>query len=457
MMSGGAFTSRKSRANTWSDSELEELYDIKSMSPGTATKTKHLLQVLKAIRHCNKSKNIDMAINVVVESACEILECDRAMLYFVDETHEELYIRKTDAGNRIVLPLDDKSIPGMVYTSMEKLNIGEVSGHPVFGETSKDKDGYESVSVLCTPIYDAKYEPVAVLQAVNKMKPSESVELSETSGTSLGARLFKRRAAADKASKDGESSRFIPFTREDEVLMDHLSLQLGIILRNQLLKEVSERAHKQVVSLVDIVRSLHSNMGINSLMFTITERTPSLVDAEVCTLFVVDRKHKELWSLQGVMEIRVPMSKGLVGYTATTGETLNILDAHQDDRFNTEYDIKTGFRTKSVLVMPIRNKPTDGSEAEVIGVLQVINKLHQHRFSEEDQDILSSFLDIVGGLLTTSQLFSSSQSKTSEFGAALDLSSDNLVSPTNKRNNSASKLFFPDAIEEGDESSNDES
>ena len=78
---------------------------------------------------------------------------------------------------------------------------------------------------------------------------------------------------------NSKQSSFSVFTIEDEVLMDHLSLQLGVILRNQILREQSERSHSQVRSLVDIVCSLHSNMGVNSLMFTITERTPTLVDA----------------------------------------------------------------------------------------------------------------------------------------------------------------------------------
>ena len=55
---------------------------------------------------------------------------------------------------------------------------------------------------------------------------------------------------------------------------------------------------------------------------------------------------------------------------------MNVTDAHVDDRFDTAYDNKSGYRTKSVLVMPIRNMPQDGSEQQVVGVLQMINKLH---------------------------------------------------------------------------------
>jgi hypothetical protein len=65
------------------------------------------------------------------------------------------------------------------------------------------------------------------------------------------------------------------------------SAQVGVVLANQLLSERTKRVNGQVVSLLDIVKSLHSNMGINSLMFTITEKSPALVDAERCTLYLV--------------------------------------------------------------------------------------------------------------------------------------------------------------------------
>jgi len=165
----------------------------------------------------------------------------------------------------------------------------------------------------------------------------------------------------------------------------------------------------------DVVRSLHSDMGVNSLIFTITESTPTLVDADRCTLYLVDKSHKELWSMQGAVEIRCPMDKGLAGHTAVNNVILNILDAHDDSRFNQAFDDKTGYRTKSMLVMPIHSKKSSG---DVIGVLQLINKVHGTRFTSEDEDVLRSFLDIAGAILETSQLFQNTREKLSEFQKA---------------------------------------
>ena len=61
--------------------------------------------------------------------------------------------------------------------------------------------------------------------------------------------------------------------------------------------------------------------------------------------------------------------KGLAGYVAKTGETVNITDAYKDPRFNPEIDRKSGYKTQNVLCMPMRDK-----EGKIVGVFQFLNK-----------------------------------------------------------------------------------
>jgi adenylate cyclase len=274
-----------------------------------------------------------------------------------------------------------------VYQSGEKLNVADPYNDPRFNKETDKKTGYKTESILCLPILDAGGDTVAVLQAINKKS----------------------------------DSKFTKFTEDDEMVMEHMAMQVGVILSNQLLSERTKRIHAQVMSLLEIVKSLHSNMGINSLMFTITEKSPSLVDADRCTLYLVDRARNELWSLQGAIEVRVPMDKGLIGACASAGEILNIKDAWEDARFNKDFDKQTGYRTRSVLCMPIRDAPQDGTPAQMVGVLQLINKLSAPQFLQEDELLLQSFVDIAGTVLSASQLFQSVKKKDSEFSAAADL------------------------------------
>lgn len=81
-------------------------------------------------------------------------------------------------------------------------------------------------------------------------------------------------------------------------------------------------------------------------------------------------------------EVRVAWGTGIAGHVAESGEPVNIPDAYQDGRFNCEIDTKTGYHTKALLCMPIKD-----SSGDVIGVAQVINKLDGGRFTEIDEKV----------------------------------------------------------------------
>lgn len=100
------------------------------------------------------------------------------------------------------------------------------------------------------------------------------------------------------------------------------------------------------------------------------------------------------------------MDQGIAGYVATTGQTLNIPDAYDNPNFNQAIDKKTGYRTKSILCMPIK------FEDAIIGVLQLINKTTGSAvFTEDDEDVMTVFLAISGPILVESKLYSQIQGK----------------------------------------------
>lgn len=89
---------------------------------------------------------------------------------------------------------------------------------------------------------------------------------------------------------------------------------------------------------------------------------------------------------------------------ARTAETLNIKDVYKDDRFDSAYDIKTGYRTKTILAVPIRDK-----EHQVLGVLEAINRLpradgRDNHFTLEDEGILNMLAQILTDILENSLL-----------------------------------------------------
>lgn len=146
---------------------------------------------------------------------------------------------------------------------------------------------------------------------------------------------------------------------------------------------------KKLTLLLDVMKSLASELDLNTLLPLIMKKTTEVMDADRSTLFLIDEKNSELWSKvaqgAGIAEIRFPKHLGIAGHVATTGQTVNIPEAYDDARFNKEIDKKTGYRTKTILCMPV--KETDG---KILGVIQVLNK-KDGIFTDEDEQLLSSF------------------------------------------------------------------
>lgn len=159
-----------------------------------------------------------------------------------------------------------------------------------------------------------------------------------------------------------------------------------------------------LVSLVKISRSITALTDIDELLRVIAEETKNAIQADRCTVFLWDKDTDELWSkvalgLNSSQEIRFPADKGLAGYVVKSGETLNIVDAYQDPRFNPEVDTKTGYRTKTILCMPIMN-----NNKEIIGAFQVLNKI-DGVFTKNDEDLLIAIGGSASIALENAQLF----------------------------------------------------
>ncbi|EAY17949.1 3'5'-cyclic nucleotide phosphodiesterase family protein [Trichomonas vaginalis G3] len=160
--------------------------------------------------------------------------------------------------------------------------------------------------------------------------------------------------------------------------------------------------NNRLSALLDIAESIGPMTDLRTLITMIMERACSLIGTERCSLFMVDRVKNEIYSTfnQGLdSEIRIPMSRGIVGYTARTGQIVNITNAYNDPRFDNSVDIETGFRTRNILGVPIYN-----SNGEVTGVTQMINK-KDGNFIEDDIKIMKCFNVFCGISLDNVKLF----------------------------------------------------
>ncbi|NOX37412.1 MAG: GAF domain-containing protein [Calditrichaeota bacterium] len=176
--------------------------------------------------------------------------------------------------------------------------------------------------------------------------------------------------------------------------------QIDLLERVRQLEE--ENARLQV--LLHIAQSLQEELELDKLLLKMMEEVAHILHADRCTVFLLDEEKNELWSIVAMglkkgQQIRFPANKGIAGYVAQTGEVLNIPDAYKDPRFNPEIDKKTGYRTRCMLTMPLRNKMHD-----IIGVFQVLNK-KDGPFTREDEELLDAISQIAATAIENAQLY----------------------------------------------------
>ena len=139
---------------------------------------------------------------------------------------------------------------------------------------------------------------------------------------------------------------------------------------------------------------------LEQVLDAFTLKIGQLLEADRATLFLVDRQRALLWSkiAQGegekALDIRVPLGEGVAGHVAQSGEPMNIPDAYACDLFNREVDRRTGYRTKSILCVPVPD-----SSRNTVAVAQLLNKCGRDAFDEKDEHTLREFAGSMGVIL----------------------------------------------------------
>jgi len=305
-------------------------------------------------------------IKQVVTMASKVMDADRASLFLVDNFKKELWSKVAEGleSKEIRIPIG-QGIAGWVAEKDQFVHIRDPYSDPRFDKSVDRKTGYRTRNILCGPVKNLKGEKVGVIQVINK--------------------------------KGGS------FNERDEDLFRAFTYQTGIAVENfQLYKRVMSN-HEKMSILLDITTSIAQTLDLDSLIFTVVEKISKILNADRTSLFMVDKETGELWSkvAQGVevSEIRFPKSVGLAGFAVDMRQVLNIKDAYQDPRFNPTVDRVTGFRTKSVLCVPIFNR-----DKEIIGVTQAMNKRHGD-FDREDEDLLVTLSSEIAVALENAQLY----------------------------------------------------
>ncbi|XP_025837140.1 dual 3',5'-cyclic-AMP and -GMP phosphodiesterase 11 isoform X2 [Agrilus planipennis] len=263
-------------------------------------------------------------------------------------------------------------IVGYVAESGEAVNIPDAYQDKRFNHDIDVLTGYRTRSLLCMPIKDFNGDVIGVAQVINKI---------------------------------GDT----PFTQQDEQIFASYLQFCGIGLRNAHLYEKSQLEVKRNQVLLDLARMIFEEQStIEHVVYRILTHTQSLIQCQRVQVLLVhegskgsfsrvfDFEANDLTAEEGEsrtspFESRFPINIGITGYVATTGETVNILNAYEDSRFDPNVDYGTGFRHKSILCMPIKN-----STGQIIGVIQLINKFDDLPFTKNDENFVEAFAIFCG-------------------------------------------------------------
>jgi len=160
--------------------------------------------------------------------------------------------------------------------------------------------------------------------------------------------------------------------------------------------------------------TLSSNVVFKTMLekglFAFTRKLGQLLNAERSSLFLVEGETLLLRVSEDtdqIGKIRIPIGSGIAGAVAQSGESIRIDDAYADARFNQEVDKKTGFRTRSILSLPVKDQ-----SGAVFAVAQLLNRRDGRPFDQDDEQRFTEFSRSTGVILETLQQMASSNSST---------------------------------------------
>jgi len=153
-------------------------------------------------------------------------------------------------------------------------------------------------------------------------------------------------------------------------------------------------------AILNVCKRMTSVGDVISLLELITIETKALLKADRVSIFLLDREKCELWSVisQEKRIMRFDARLGVAGSVAMTGQTINVADAYEHPLFYKDVDLQTGYRTRTLLAVPLRDL-----KGEIIGVGEAINK-SAGLFTDEDAELLQTLAAHVSDTIETTQL-----------------------------------------------------
>ncbi len=163
---------------------------------------------------------------------------------------------------------------------------------------------------------------------------------------------------------------------------------------------------QQFLRAIELINNEALETMLEKVLEAITLKIGQILQAEHTTIFLVDHDKGQLWTkipqdnISKPLEIRIPITVGIPGYVATTGEYLNISDTPSHSLFSPDLEKQMGYKIDNILCMPILS-----SKSQVVAVVQLANKAGNIPFDSEDEERFRDFASAIGIILESCQSF----------------------------------------------------
>ena len=311
------------------DTALKENAELKKEIHDLKYENKRLNGMCHLGMVLTRERNIDRLLPLIMSEISKSLDADRSTLFLVDWDRMELWSKFAENLEADRINIDLKmGIVGLSVLSKQLINTTSAHKDLRFNPEIDGKTGFRTESLLSAPFFNQQGDVMGAVELLEK--------------------------------KTGV------FSKEDE---------------KKVLKTTS------MLTKIDWASDSDKDTA-KRLIYELRQST----ECERGALFLLDREKGALFSVmaEGLdQDINLSLNLGIAGLVAITGQELNVSNAHDDPRFDKRTDEKTGYRTRDILCVAIKNKSGD-----VIGVIEAINK-KSGTFTDADMDFLKSFASIV--------------------------------------------------------------
>ncbi|OHT06807.1 3'5'-cyclic nucleotide phosphodiesterase family protein [Tritrichomonas foetus] len=339
--------------------------------------------------------NVSEFFEQLNENFAEFFGCEKIEIW--QKNGESVTRFSSDSQAIEIKDFDEAGIAGECLTSQKLLNFFDVSIHQNVPSKYDHENGNRGA--LFVPL---------------KHKPNTNNNENENENGDKNGNGNEKENEIEYCIAFRSPVKTVLFTDQDVELCEKVSpfiLQGFLnVLSSSDMKSELEKKQEELQSLNEllcVIEIISSRLDTDELIEGIISRAADLTNADRASLFLLSENRDRLTTFlqQGLdKRIDLPISKGIVGKTVQKGTILNIEDVYSYKEFDSTVDKESGYRTQSILAVPIFDP-----RGNIIGATEMVNKKGEvGKFTDFDVRIVQLFNVFCGIFLENSKLYKES-------------------------------------------------